>query len=60
MEMKNMQIGIKITPECDSTEDIRSLIFGIMNIANDKGFAIDCVHIDGIESFRSDKEFINI
>lgn len=58
VEMRILQIGIGINSECDSTEDVRNLIFGIINEANSNGFAVDSVHIDGIEIFRSDKGFI--
>ncbi len=58
VEMRNLQIGIGINTECDCAGDVRNLIFGIINEANNNGFAVDSVHIDGTEIFRSDKGFI--
>ncbi len=59
MEMKNLQINIKINPKCDSDEDIRDLIFSLIEESNNSGFAIDSASIDGEQVFESLKGFVN-
>lgn len=59
MELKNMQINIKINPQCDKQKDLRDLIFSLLDESNDNGFAISSVSIEGEEVFESSKGFVN-
>lgn len=59
MAIKKMQINIDINTDCDSPNDVKSLICALMGEAGARTFAIESVTIDGIENFKIGKGFLN-
>lgn len=59
MAIKKMQINIDINTDCDSPNDVKRLIYALMEEAGARTFAIESVTIDGIENFKIGKGFLN-
>ena len=57
--IKQLQINIGINTECDSPNDIKELIYALMQEAGDRTFAIESVTIDGVENFKIGSGFMN-
>lgn len=57
--IKKMQINIDINTECDSPNKVKELIFGLMQEAGDRIFAVESVTIDGVENFKIGVGFMN-
>ena len=57
--VKKMQINIDINTECDSPNDVKELILGLMKEAGDRRFAIESVTIDDVENFKNGIGFLN-
>lgn len=49
--MKVLSIKIQINEESDSLEEVKDLIFGVMEVCGDKFFSIDSVEIEDKEVF---------
>ena len=59
MSIKKMQINIDINTDCDSPNDVKRLIYALMEEAGARTFAIESVTIDGIKNFKIGKGFLN-
>lgn len=56
---KHMQVNIGINTECDNPNRVKDLIYGLMEEAGDRLFAIESVIIDGKEIFKVGIGFID-
>ena len=59
MSIKKIKINIDINTDCDSPNDVKRLIYALMEEAGARTFAIESVTIDGIENFKIGKGFLN-
>jgi hypothetical protein len=59
MAIKKMQINIDINTDCDSPNDVKELIYALMEEACDRMFAIKNVTIDGIDNYKIGIGFMN-